>query len=157
MLLIQRERKFVYRITIKTMTAQRTDTIIINDDEHIMYGLPLEQYWQQNNNKPSLFSLNTSLNRSYYAKWLIEENKLYLIDFYGECILPPPRKEYSLLDLFPSTPEKLFAEWFTGDITIPMGKQVAYFHGGWGATYEYNTTIKVCNGLVIDPGSFITE
>lgn len=139
------------------MTAQRTDTIVINEDEHIIYDLPLQQYWEKNNNRPSLFSLNTSLNRSYYAKWLIENNKLYLINFYGECVLPPPRKEYSLVDLFPTAGEKIFAEWFTGDIIIPMGKQVNYFHGGWGATYEYNTTINFCNGLVIDPGSFVTE
>jgi len=139
------------------MTAQLTDTIIINEVEHIMYGLPLEQYWEKNNNRPSLISLNTGLNRGYYARWLIEKNKLYLIDFYGECVLPPPRKEYSLIDLFPSAEEKVFAEWFTGDITIPMGKKVNHFHGGWGAAYEYNTTIKFSNGLVIEPGSFVTE
>lgn len=79
------------------MTAQRTDTIIINDDEQIMYGLPLEQYWEQGKNRPPLFSHNTSLNRSYFAKWLIEHNKLFLIDFYSECL----RKKYSLIDLFP--------------------------------------------------------
>ncbi|HQW97257.1 MAG TPA: hypothetical protein PLU58_15725 [Saprospiraceae bacterium] len=139
------------------MTAQRTDTIIINKDEHKMYGLPLEQYWMQNDNKPPLFSMTTSLNRGYYAKWLIENNKLFLIDFYGECLLPPPIKEYSLIDLFPSAKGKVFAEWFTGDIIIPMGKQVNYFHGGWGATHEYSTTIKFCDGLIIDSGSFVTE
>ena len=137
------------------MTAQRTDTIIINEDEHIMYGLPLEQYWEQNENKPSLISFTTSLNRGYYAKWLIESNKLFLVDFYGESFFP--RKEYFLLDLFPSIPEKIFARWFTGEITIPMGKQVDYFHGGWGASYEYNTTLKFCDGLLIDSGPFITE
>lgn len=139
------------------MTAQRTDTIIINEDEHIMYGLPLQQYWEKNNNRPSLFSFNTSLNRGYYAKWLIETNKLYLIDFYGECILPPPRKEYSLVDLFPSAEDKVFAEWFTGDIEIPMGKQIDYSHSFIGATYEYSSTIKIEKGIVIDSGSFLTE
>lgn len=122
-----------------------------------MYGLPLQQYWEKNNNRPPLFSMNSSLNRGYYAKWLIEKNKLYLIDFYGERILPPPRREYSLIDIFPLTEEKIFADWFTGDIIIPMGNQVDYFHGVCGATYEYNTTIKFCNGLVTDSGSFVTE
>jgi hypothetical protein len=148
---------FINHIAIRIMTAQRTDTIVINQVEHVMYGLPLEQYWEQNSNMPSLFSMQTSLNRGYYAKWLIEHNKLFLIDFYGECILPQPTKEYSLTDLFPTTKEKIFAEWFTGEIIIPMGKQVNYFHGGWGAIYEYKTTIKVCNGLVIDSGSFMTD
>ena len=135
------------------MTAQTTDTIIINDDEYKMYDLPLEQYWEQNNNKPSLCSLTTSLNRGYYAKWLIEGNKLFLVDFYGENFL----QEYSILDLFPSTPDKIFAEWFTGNITIPLGKEVGYFHGGWGSKFEYSTTIKVCNGVVVDSGAFMIE
>lgn len=139
------------------MSAQRTDTIVINNKEYIMYDLPLEQYWQQNNNKPSLFSLNSWLNRSYYAKWLIDENKLFIINFYGECIAPPPRKEYSLFDLFPSSLEQIFAEWFTGDIKIPMGKQVDFFNGGWGGTYEYYTSIKFYKGLMIDSGSFLIK
>jgi len=139
------------------MTAQGTDTIIINDVEHIMYGLPLEQYWQENDNRPLLFSLTSSLGRGYIAKWLIEKKGLYLIDFYGESIFPPPPKEYSLIDLFPLAEKKIFAEWFSGDITIPMGKQVDYYHYGWGATYEYNTTIKFYNGFMIDSGLFVLE
>src|SRR5690349_15665089 len=110
------------------MTAQRTDTIIIIDDEYIMYEFPLEHYWSRNNNKPPLFSLTTSLNRGYHAKWLIEYSKLFLIDFYGECVLPQPGKEYSLADLFPKSEHKVFADWFTGNITIPMGKPVNYYH-----------------------------
>jgi hypothetical protein len=134
------------------MTAQRKDTIIINDDEHIMYGYPLQQYWENHNNRPSLFSWDTSLNRGYYAKWLIEQNKLYLIEFYGECL---PKKEYSLLDLFPSTGDKVFAGWFCGDITIPMGKPVNYSHSFIGATFEYSTTIRIEKGIVVDSGSFL--
>lgn len=137
------------------MTAQRTETIIINDDEFIMHCLPLEQYWNKIDNKLPLFSLITSLNRGYYAKWSIENNMLFLIVFYGECIFPQPSKEYSLIDVFPFALEKKFAEWFTGDITIPMGKQINYFHDGWGATYEYKTTIRFINGHVIDPGTFV--
>ena len=115
------------------------------------------QYWQQNNNRPPLFSLNTALNRGYFAKWLIEESKLFLIDFFGECVLTPPRKEYSLHDIFPNTQGKVFAFWFTGDIEIPMGKQIDYSHSFIGATYEYYTTIKFEKGLLVDSGSFLTE
>lgn len=47
MKLVQRKRKFVYRITNKIMTAQRTDTIIVNGKEHKLYCLPLNQYWEK--------------------------------------------------------------------------------------------------------------
>lgn len=138
------------------MTAQRTDTIIIDNNEHKMYALPLEQYWELNNNKPGFMCWNTALQRGYYAKWLIKKQCLYLVDFYGEYDFFKTYKEYSLQDLFPSS-EKVFADWFTGDIIIPMGKEVDYFHGGWGATYEYSTTIKILNGIVTDPGLFIAD
>ncbi len=136
------------------MTAQRTDTIIINGDEHVMYSLPLELYWEKNNNRPSLISFNTGLNRGYYAKWLIEKNKLYLIDFYGENGFPLI-KEYSLPDLFPLAKDKIFADWFSGDIRIPMGKQVHYSHSAWGSEYELTTTLLFQNGVIVDSGSFV--
>lgn len=129
------------------MTAQRTDTIIVNDDEHRLYCLPLSQYLEKHKRTITFFSLTTSLYRGYYASWLIEQNKLYLTDFWGENQLM--RKEYCLTDLFPDQ-EKVFANWFTGDLIIPMGKEVEYFHGGLGGwTYEYEATIQIENGLVI--------
>lgn len=137
------------------MTAQRKDTIVINNEEYIMYGVPMHKYWEQENNKPSFFSGNTSLNRGYYAKWLIQKNMLYLIDFYGENFFK--RKEYTLNDIFPNAEDKVFAYWFTGDIEIPMGKQIDYSHSFIGATYEYYSTLKIEKGIVIDSGSFLIE
>lgn len=95
-----------------------------------------------------MFGSSTGLYRGYYASWLIEDNQLYLTDFWGENFLI--RKEYCLSDLFPNE-EKVFANWFTGSLTIPMGKEVKYFHGGLGGwTHEYEATIKIENGLVIE-------
>lgn len=129
------------------MTAQRTDTIIINANEHKLYSLPLNQYWDKFGHTVSLLGGSTGLWRGYYATWLLENNKLYLTDFWGENFLM--QKEYCLADIFPYQ-EKVFASWFTGDLSIPSGKQVNYFHGGLGGwTHEYDATIKVENGLVI--------
>ena len=136
------------------MTAQRSDTIRINDEGHILYSFPLEQYWEKEKNRPPLLSSNTSMYRGYYAIWLIEHNQLFLTDFYGEFL---SRKEYSLIDLFPTSGDKIFANWFTGDLEIPIGKQVSYFHGGRGATYESSTIIKISKGRVVDSGLFVTE
>ena len=147
------------------MTTQVCDTIQINQDEHVFYEMPLEDYWKQNYNKPSLNSLTTSLtSRGYYSKWLIENSKLFLIDFYGECIIAKTenpltlgRKEYSLADIFPNEPSKVFAAWFTGELKIQLGDMIEYHHGGVGGTYAYNTTIVIQNGVVVNPGSFALE
>ncbi len=130
-----------------TMTAQRTDTIIINNNEHKLYTLPLNQYWENFGQTLPLLGSCTSLSRGYYATWLLEDNKLYLIDFWGEFFFI--QKEYSLADIFPNQ-EKVFASWFTGDLLIPVGKEVNYFHGGLGGwTHEYEAAIKIENGFVV--------
>jgi len=120
------------------MTAQITDSIMINDDVHMMYGWPLEQYWDRHNNKPPLYGSNTAMyRRGYYAKWSIEDARLYLIDFYGSTMNMEtiyPLVELSLHDLFPGA-GKVFAEWYTGDIQIPMGNQIDYVHYGYGRSY----------------------
>ena len=130
------------------MTAQRTDTIIIDSIEHKLYSLPLNQYWDKFGHTVSLLGGSTGLWRGYYATWLLEDNKLFLTDFWGENFLM--QKEYCLADIFPHQ-AKVFANWFTGDLNIPIGKETKYFHeslGGW--THEYNAILKVENGLVID-------
>ena len=128
------------------MSAQRTDTIKINGKVYKLYCLPLAQYWEKYEPGISLFVLNPALTRMYYANWLMEDNKLYLSDFWSENWVL--KKEYSLANLFPDE-EKVFAEWYTGDLIIPFGRMVHYINLGWGATHEYRATIGIKEGLVI--------
>ena len=137
------------------MTAQRTDTIIINNNEHKLYSLPLNQYWDKFGQTLSLLGGSTGLWRGYYATWLIENNQLLLTEFWGENFLM--QKEYCLADIFPDQ-EKVFANWFTGELTIPMGKKVNYFHGGLGGwTYEYEATINIERGILFESNFRDTE
>jgi hypothetical protein len=137
------------------MTAQRVDTIIINSSEYGIHELPLEQYWEQNHNRPPVFSLETSLNRGYYAKWQIQKGKLFLIGFYGESWFP--YEVYGLSAIFPTADEKIFADWYTGNISIPGGRLVNYHHAGRGAEYEYTTTMSIASGIVVDAGGFVLD
>ena len=147
------------------MTAQINDRIQINEDEFVFYEMPLEDYWKLNNNKPPLNSMTTSLtSRGYYSKWLIEDKKLYLAEFFGECVIIKTTnpstfgiKEYSLKDIFPQASEKVFADWFSGELKIQLGDMIEYNHGGVGGTYAYNTTIVIQNGVVVNPGSFALD
>src|SRR5688572_22708801 len=123
------------------MSAQAKDTISINGKEYIIYGSPLFDYWKKNNNKPRLMSFNTGLQRGFYAGWEIAANKLYLIRFNGEHYGIRPQgkfireKDYSLSDLFPKQ-KRVFADWYTGELQIPIGKQIDYSHSFIGAIYE---------------------
>ena len=37
---------------------------------------------------------------------------------------------------------------------LPMGKRIDYYHGGRGSIFEYNTTLSVESGFVVDGGIF---
>jgi hypothetical protein len=81
---------------------------------------------------------------------------IFLIEFYGEISSINKFEEYSLSDLFPDAKGKVFASWFTGDITIPLGKPANYNHlNTFGVIYEYTTTLKFHEGVVIDSGTFL--
>ena len=130
------------------MSAQRTDTIFIEENCYPLYCLPLKQYFETMDTPLHFFSLNTGNTRGYFATWLLENKKLFLIDFWGVNLYK--RKEYFLSDIFPGK-SKVPAEWFTGDLEIPVGKEVSYFHGGLGGgRYEYNAIIKIEMGVVVD-------
>lgn len=144
------------------MSAQAKDTILINGKKYAFYGSPLFDYWEKNNNKPSLISFNTGLQRGFFAGWEIFGNKLYLISFYGEHYVIQPgngftkQTNFSLKDLFPNQ-EKVFADWFTGELKIPIGKQIDYSYSFTGAVHESNTSILIESGIVTDSGMFFFD
>jgi hypothetical protein len=123
------------------MSRVQTDLIIVNDSVYRLFTHPLGQYWELNDNKPSLFSTRSGNTRGYTAKWLILNDKLYLTEFWGETIYPK-YKEYNLQDLFPNQ-EMVFADWFTGTITIGIGHQSVDYN-----IERYQVKIEIIRGLV---------
>jgi len=62
--------------------------------------------------------------------------------------------EYNLNDIFPIMENKIWAQWFSGSITIPQGKIIEYQHSRKGAVFEYITSLIIENGIVTDSGTF---
>lgn len=60
------------------MTAQLSDTLYYRNNAHSMCNEPLSKYLDDHSIKFVMPS--TALNRGYRARWLLLENKLYLID-----------------------------------------------------------------------------
>lgn len=77
---------------------------------------------------------NSACWRGYRGTWEIRENALYLVEVTG----------------FPEYRDKppILADWFTGVLRIPRGKQLVGFHMGFGALYEEELHIKIEKGLV---------
>jgi len=67
-----------------------------------------------------------------------------------------PRQKADLTKLFGEHCKdgKVFAFWFSGDLTIPKGKLVEYVHMGYGSMYEKTLVLNIENGILIDEAEY---
>jgi hypothetical protein len=123
---------------------------------------PLEEYYKADSDKRPDFRIgpNTSSSanwRGYVATWEIADNKLYLTKVASWlCVVfgePSTCKQVELLDIFPTevADGKVLADWYTGVLRVPDGKQLRYVHMGYGSTYERDLMFEVRAGAVSQP------
>lgn len=131
------------------MTMQRHDTLLYNGEQKIIYSQPLEEYFNANT-RPNFTSFDTSMTiRGYYADWKIENDKLFLIDFVGHQLASNWNElEYRLNHLFKDIDPPVFADWFSGDIIIPIGENIS--------TSIY-PMFKMFSKLSFEKGQLLTE
>jgi len=80
------------------------------------------------------FITSTACWRQYVGGWEIKDERLFLTNITGR---------YEL-----SGEEPLFADWFSGSLRVPRGKQLDYVHMGFASVYEEDLIIHVENGVV---------
>jgi hypothetical protein len=88
---------------------------------------------------------STACRRGYIGEWEIIEEKLFLIGLKG-C--PAENKEFTMDFLFPNQ-EKVFAEWFSGEIKIPQGKMLLYEHIGYESVFEKDLFLEFNKGVIV--------
>lgn len=144
------------------MTLQVAEKLIYKDVEFHFEPYPLETYLTE---KKICFNWrSTACWRGYNGTWLIEDDKLFLIDLsatirkdFGEWKWPFEYIEVGLDYLFPNQ-NKVFAEWFSGELSFWSGKLLGYyikdmFNRGYpGPTpiYEKKVFITIELGKVVD-------
>ena len=52
------------------------------------------------------------------------------------------------LDYFFPDQKQVFAEWFSGEIRVVLGKEIQYVHMGYGSTYERDLFFGIEKGVV---------
>ncbi len=131
------------------MTAQAGEVIIYKEKRHHMATEPLNDYLDTRDDitfKPEI----TSCWRGYVGKWKVKYKKLYLIELSGTLENVP--LTIPLVDtmehLFPGQKE-VFAEWFTGEIRIPIGEMLEYVHMGYHSVFEKDLILEFENGVLI--------
>lgn len=130
------------------MTAQAREIIYIDGKEEQMAEEPLNLYLE---NKSSNFVFpNTACWRGYYGKWLLENDKLFLIDLQGYIENDAKGIEtVNLQYLFPDQ-TKVFANWYSGIIKVEMGSLIEYVHMGYESVYEKNRFLVFEDGIKVD-------
>jgi len=126
------------------MTTQFGERILYKGEETQMETRPLSEYLQTRDDI-RFKSPSTACRRGYYGQWEIKDNKLYLIDLVAFL------KDYEkvgLTYLFPGQDE-VFANWFTGIISIPTGELLKDVHRGYGLTYEKDILLHFKEGVLI--------
>lgn len=118
------------------------DKIIVNDIPMSLLTNPLESYWNGVDRKrPKIFPLGSHCWRGYIATWDIIDKQLYLLDIEGSI---------SITEIFGvSKGERVKADWFTGELRIPLGNILHHFDGSQDPIYEKEAVIKIENGNML--------
>ncbi len=137
------------------MTAQRSDKLIYKGNEYELASEPLNVYLKGTGIR--LAQISTACHRGYIAEWLIEDDKLFLIDFNAfipnnetdkNWVSKDEVEEVGLKYLFPNQ-EKVFAEWFSGVLRVPYGEMIRYVHQGYASIYEKELYLRFVNGKYV--------
>ena len=145
------------------MTAQFTEQIILNGQKRSLCTDPLELFFEMNGAHPEFLATTTALWRGYVGTWEMLNERLYLVNLEGRL---KSGQKANLETIFPGFPDRVFAQWFSGILRIPMGQLLRYVHGGYGSVYERDQFITVRKGVTVGtslvvngevPGSDATE
>lgn len=134
------------------MTAQVNDKLIYNGQEFNLAVEPLYQYLKKK--KIKFIAPDTACWRGYHGSWTIENDKLYLTELTAYVRKHKDKSPYfdrievGLEYLFPNQ-EKVFADWFSGELRIPYGEMIRYVHQGYASIYEKELFIKIKSGRIV--------
>jgi hypothetical protein len=127
------------------MTAQMGERLCYEGREVVMCSEPLGDYFKLAGIEPEFRAECTGLWRGYVGTWDIQDGHLYLIALNGRL---KDGTEANVATLFPDSPERVLAYWYSGKLRVPQGKLLRYIHGGYGSTYEDDLFITIEKGVV---------
>lgn len=130
------------------MTAQIKEKITFEQTAYSMSTEPLRSVLSRKKNRHLCFMPKSmACRRGYVGHWEILDDRLYLLSFNATLKDGTP---FGMDDLFPDVPHPVFAQWYTGVVTLPYGEQLKYVHSGYESTYEFSMHLKIENGLLVD-------
>jgi hypothetical protein len=129
------------------MCIQKPERIRYEGEEYSTGSEPLRSYFTSKKVKPDFQLISTDLWRGYRGTWEIVDGHLDLIGL--EAVLTNGSEE-AMEALFPHSPNRVFANWFSGTIQIPYLSMYAYYHRRRASpdTQRSTLAIEIKNGVV---------
>lgn len=129
------------------MTAQMPEIITYKGVKRDLLECPLEYRFNKKKRKrPSFISPHTACWRGYIGEWLIEDDKLYLVDIKHYTVSADPLFDWR--SMFDYHQGKVLASWYTGELRVTDGKALFSSNSYFESVYETEITIYVEGGNV---------
>jgi hypothetical protein len=131
-------------------TEQKPDYLIYKKDTLKIYSEPLGEkigllFKDKNFAEQKCWS--TACWRGYRATWKIEKGKLYLIKI-TDCCNSELRADLKLIFEKELINNKVLANWYSGEIIIPVGKKIYGEHMGYSNVHEFEDILEIRKGEI---------
>jgi hypothetical protein len=132
-------------------TAQIGEFLDFEGKREEMYATPLESYFTHKNMKPEFPIQSSGCWRGYIGLWSLKDNQLSLqsLHEWDHEKEDPLGKKISLKPIFGSESSPVKADWFTGVIRLPRGKELRYVHMGFGTIFEKDIYLTIQKGRLV--------
>lgn len=123
-----------------------------------LLSAPLEQRYPDRVARPRFMPAPlraAGTGRGYVGSWRLEDDRLYLVNIDGwlcgdAAVRPDDCRRATLADLFGAAADKpVFAQWYSGELTLPDGALLRDGRSGYGALHERTIRITLKAGKVI--------
>ena len=127
------------------MTLQAADILTYKNENHFVYGEPLEGYLKTVRLPHPLVAPSSACWRGYTAQWAIDNKKLFLIKWEGYIL---DCQEVDIKYLFPEQ-EVVLADWFSGAIHVALGDVACMIHNGHVPVFEGRMILQFEKGILM--------
>lgn len=134
-------------------TAQIPDQLTIDGQTVALYAQPIHPLLSQ---RPDLKKkvdryIKGGCSASWSglrASWEIRDEQLYLVKLEANPCADPKTVPLRKLGA-PRGADRLLADWFSGQLRVPQGREVEYVHMGFESRFERDLLLTVEKGRVI--------
>ena len=138
------------------MTVQALERLYYEGEWLSLETQPLEVYFKQIGQQPEFEVVATNNWRGYIGGWEIVDDKLYLKQLHqmgfrktesGIRIDLVPNK-ISVVDIFPESDGRVYADWFTGKLRCPQGAKLKIDDRPFTPIYERYHVLTIERGIL---------